>query len=148
MKKITLSLILFCISIIGIVFIGCELQTATDCDGTIYRSEIDGIWTNSNFQIIFSESNKWEKTVYGENHSSGYYKIDAEAKTLQITLYYYWTDNAWVYQSQEIKANLEYELNDTTLILKNNDNEKEIPMNGIYTSPNSNSTSISQSVGC
>ena len=135
MKKThVISLSLICLFIFTLTLMGC-----VNCDNTMnFNSEIDGTWSNNNIQLVFSGSNRWVQKINGENHSNGYYRIDEKAKTIQIVLYNYWVDNDWVLlQSNEIMANLDYELHDNILILKNNDNEEEIPMDGDLTSSNS-----------
>ena len=133
-----------------VMFLICFILA--DCSGSCIHDEVSneiaGTWSNYNVQIIFNGSVSWTRKINGENHSKGYYEIDEKDKTLQIVISYYWVDDAWVYQSEKITADLEYEWNDNTLILKNNDNEKEIPLNGIYTSPDFNGTVIRFNIGC
>ena len=143
MKKSNISIIFILIIICSFNFIGCST-----CNSNYYTDEIFGTWNSNNVQIIFDGTGYWIKKINGENNSSGYYSIDEKQKILEMDLNYYWIENNWVRQLKEFSMLLEYEWNENTLVLKNNDQEKEIQLNGIYTSPNFNGTVVRKNIGC
>jgi hypothetical protein len=102
---------------------------------------LNGTWNKSPYQLII-DGNTWTIKFSGSNTNKGTVSIDETAKKFTAVATHNWSNGTWVeYDPQYdgtvatgvLCAHVEYEISGNTLVLKNNDNEMHMPMNGTWT---------------